>query len=67
MGLHGDAGWKCNPPRLVDLADHQAAAERISDGSTSLSLNSKVSRSMLRLGKAESLDVNDVSLELTLA
>ncbi|XWS19397.1 hypothetical protein CRYUN_Cryun31cG0012200 [Craigia yunnanensis] len=67
VGPHGDAGWKCNHQRLVDLADHQAAAERISDGSTSPSLNSKVSQSMLRLGKAETLGVSDVSLELTLA
>ncbi|XVE51094.1 hypothetical protein DITRI_Ditri02bG0011200 [Diplodiscus trichospermus] len=60
VGLHGDgAGWKCDHQRLVGLAD----------GSTSTisSLNSKVSQSMLRLGKAEILDVNDVSLELTLA
>ncbi|XP_022723223.1 two-component response regulator ORR26-like [Durio zibethinus] len=66
VGLHGGVGWKCNHQRLVDIADHQAA-ERISDCSTCLSLNSKVSHSMLRLGKAETLELNDVSLELTLA
>ncbi|XP_022720846.1 myb family transcription factor PHL12-like [Durio zibethinus] len=68
VGLYGGAGWKCNHQRLVvDLSDHKAAAARISDASISPSLNSKVSRSTLRLGKAEKLDVNDVSLELTLA
>ncbi|KAK6283543.1 hypothetical protein POUND7_002495 [Theobroma cacao] len=71
LGQHGGAGaagWKCSSHRrLVDLADHQAADQRISDGSTCLSANSKVSQPMLRLSKAKTLEVNDVSLELTLA
>ncbi|WRX26201.1 hypothetical protein QQP08_018688 [Theobroma cacao] len=71
LGQHGGAGaagWKCSSHRrLVDLADHQAADQGISDGSTCLSANSKVSQPMLRLSKAKTLEVNDVSLELTLA
>ncbi|XP_039016528.1 putative Myb family transcription factor At1g14600 [Hibiscus syriacus] len=57
--LHGGANWKCN---------HQAATERtVSDCSICRSINSRVSETMLRHGKAETLGLNDVSLELTLA
>ncbi|XVE87761.1 hypothetical protein DITRI_Ditri19aG0013700 [Diplodiscus trichospermus] len=67
-GLDGGSGRKCNHHMFVDMADHHAA-ERMSDSSKCQSLNSKVSHPMLRLGKAgqTQLDVNDVSLELTLA
>ncbi|XP_038995042.1 myb family transcription factor MPH1-like [Hibiscus syriacus] len=53
--LHGAANRKCN---------HQSAAERTA---SDCSINSKVSETMLRHSKAETLGVNDVSLELTLA
>ncbi|GMI72725.1 hypothetical protein HRI_000941800 [Hibiscus trionum] len=57
--VHGGANWMCN---------HQAAAERtMSDCSICRSINSNVSEAMSRHGKAETLGLNDVSLELTLA
>ncbi|KAK8974083.1 hypothetical protein V6N11_064571 [Hibiscus sabdariffa] len=57
--VHGGANWKCN---------HQAAAERtMSDCSICGSINSNVSEAMSRHAKAETLGLNDVSLELSLA
>ncbi|KAE8728835.1 hypothetical protein F3Y22_tig00004072pilonHSYRG00298 [Hibiscus syriacus] len=57
--VHGGANQKCN---------HQSAAERtVSDCSIRRSINSKVSETMLRHGKTETLSLDDVSLELTLA
>ncbi|KAK9014460.1 hypothetical protein V6N11_005616 [Hibiscus sabdariffa] len=57
--VHGGANRKCN---------HQAAGERtMSDCSICRSIKSNVSEPMSRHGKAETLGLNDVSLELSLA
>ncbi|KAG4196112.1 hypothetical protein ERO13_A06G148900v2 [Gossypium hirsutum] len=63
VGQHGGADWKCNHQKLVKLGDHSQA----SDCSICRSLKSKVSQKMSRHGKAETLGLNDVSLELSLA
>jgi hypothetical protein len=61
----GAAGCNKSNQSLEELDE---IAQRIDGDRMTLSLKSKVSESFLKLGKAKnSSDVNDVSLELTLA
>jgi hypothetical protein len=61
----GAAGCNKSNQSLEELDE---IAQRIDGDGMTLSLKSKVSESFLKLGKAKnSSDVNDVSLELTLA
>lgn len=61
----GAAGCNRSNQSLEELDE---IAQRIDGDRMTLSLKSKVSESFLKLGKAKnSSDVNDVSLELTLA